>query len=407
MGWLLLGLALGAAGAWLARGRELRAALGAADARRAAEQAALQNVFKALARAALDDYRRGGEADLEKRRFAVKEAISPVQETLGRLEGQLAELERARVGAYAALREQVRALSDGQVLLRREAGNLARALRAPAVRGRWGEIQLRRVVEMAGMDKHCDFVEQPTVETEAGRLRPDLVVMLPGGKQVVVDAKAPLAAYLEAVDAEDDAARQARLKDHARSIREHMAALARKSYFEDLPSSPEFVVMFLPGESFFSAALEHDPDLIEAGIAQNVILATPTTLVALLRTVAYGWRQQGVTENAKAIHELGRELHERLGSLFGHFSNLGKQLEGSVEAYNRALGALESRVLVSARRLRDLGVSRVGEELAAMEPLEVTPRKVEGAALPSASGAEEDLGGEAGALPPAESWPKA
>jgi len=400
MGWLLLGLALGAAGAWLARGRELRAALSAADARRAGEQAALQSSYMALARATLDDYRARTQGDLERRQLAVKEVVTPVRESLGRLDDRLAELERARVGAYAELREQVRALADGQTLLRREATNLARALRAPAVRGRWGELQLRRVVEMAGMEARCDFVEQETLAGEAGPRRPDLVVKLPGGRQVVVDAKAPLAAYLDAADAPTEEIRQARLKDHARAVRDHMASLARKAYWEDLQPSPEFTVMFLPGESFFSAALEQDPDLIEVGLAHNVILATPTTLVALLRAVAYGWRQDAAAENVREVSELGRELHERLCGLSGHVASLGQELAGAVEAYNRAVGAFESRVLVSARRLGELGAARVGHELEAVEPLEAWPRRVELPPAPAAGREAAGAPGEASPLAP-------
>ena len=380
MAWLLLGLALGALGAWFARGRELRAALSAADARRESERAALERSFLQLAREALGEQSVRAETDLERRAAAVSSLVLPVRDSLDRLEARIGELERVRAGAYAELREQVRALNAAQGELRGEAAKLVTALRAPSVRGRWGELQLRRVVELAGMQRHCDFAEQVSVGTDAGRLRPDLIVKLPGGKQVVVDAKAPLAAYLDALDAPDDDSRRARLADHARQVRAHVAALSRKGYWDAIQPAPEFVVLFLPGESFFSAALEHDPGLLEAGIASNVVLATPTTLIALLRSVAYGWRQEAVAENARAVAGLGRELHDRLATLGGHFSTLGRRLSGAVEAYNRAVGALESRVLVSARRFRDLGAARSDAELPLVEPIEQEPRALDASA---------------------------
>ncbi len=372
--WLLLGLLLGATGAWFARGRELRAALDAASARRTGEQATMESSFLQLARSALDEQRARAEGDLDRRQASVAEVVGPVRDSLSRLEGRLGELERARIGAYSELREQVRALGEAQGQLRSEAANLVKALRAPQVRGRWGELQLRRVVELAGMQDRCDFVEQPVLQRADGRSRPDLVVKLPGGRQVVVDAKAPLAAYLDALEAGSEDVRRARLADHARQIREHVFALSRKAYWEGLDPAPEFVILFLPGESFFSAALEADPGLIEAGASRDVVLATPTTLIALLRAVAYGWRQEAVAENAREVSALGRELHDRLGTLSGHVSRLGKQLGGAVEAYNRAVGALESRVLVSARRFSTLGASRPETEIPVVEALEIAPR---------------------------------
>jgi DNA recombination protein RmuC len=354
--WLLLGLVLGAVGAWVARGRESAALLAGLRARDAA-----------------------GE-----RQASFAELVAPVRDTLARLDGRLLELERARVDAYASLREQVRALADGQGQLRGETANLVKALRAPAVRGRWGELQLRRVVELAGMQERCDFVEQASVTLDGARLRPDLVVKLPGGKQVAVDAKAPLSAYLEALEARTDEVRRARLADHARQIRDHIAALSRKAYWEALRPAPEFVVLFLPGEAFFSAALEQDPGLIEAGAAVNVVLATPTTLIALLRAVAYGWREEAVAENARAVSDLGRELHERLASVGGHVARVGQRLAGAVEAYNQAVGALESRVLVSARRFQDLGAAKLGVELRELEPVLAAPREPQSPELTAA-----------------------
>jgi DNA recombination protein RmuC len=262
-----------------------------------------------------------------------------------------------------------------QSALRSETANLVKALRTPTVRGRWGEIQLNRVVEIAGMVEHCDFLEQHSYEGPEGRLRPDLRVLLPGGKNVIVDAKAPLQAYLDSLEAPADEIRVARLKDHARQVREHMARLAAKSYWDYLKPSPEFVVLFLPGETFFSAALEQDPSLIEQGVKQHVILATPTTLIALLRAVAYGWRQELLAENAARISELGRELYDRLVTTTASISGLGVALKNCVEKYNRAVGSLESRVLPSARRFKELGVT-AKTELSALEPVGTIPREL-------------------------------
>jgi DNA recombination protein RmuC len=252
------------------------------------------------------------------------------------------------------------------------------------VRGRWGEVQLKRVCELAGMLEHCDFVTQETVAGEDGRLRPDLVVRLVGGKRIVVDAKTPLDAYLEAVGAPDDDARRRWLQQHARAVRQHVEALSRKSYWEQFDDAPELVVLFLPGESFFSAALEHDPSLIEQAVDQRVILATPTTLIALLKALAYGWRQEALAENAREISALGRELYERLGTLGEHFVRLGDQLGRTVRSYNQAVGSLETRVLVSARRFRDLGAALPEHEIAVVEPVGEAVREVRGEELVAA-----------------------
>ena len=334
--------------------------------------------FLDLARATLAQTQEAARGDLEMRQQAIVELVTPVRNSLDKVDSQIQELEKARAGAYAALHEQVRGLVETQTQLRAETGKLVTALRTPGVRGRWGEIQLRRVVEMAGMLDHCDFVTQAAVTSEEGRLRPDLLVRLPAGKIIVVDAKTPLDGYLQAIDAPDEQTRKARLADHARQVRAHLTALGRKSYWEQFDYAPEFAVLFLPGECFFSAALESDPSLIEFGVGQNIILATPTTLIALLRAVAYGWRQENLAQNAAEISALGKELFKRLSDMGDHWSKMGKALERAVEAYNGAVGSLEARVMVSARKFADLKTAPLGVEIAALEPLEKSVRAVQG-----------------------------
>jgi DNA recombination protein RmuC len=327
--------------------------------------------FLELAQSTLERFQTQAKDDLDQRRVAVEHLVAPIKESLARVDGQIQHLEKARSEAYGALLGQVRTLAESQDRLRAETGNLVTALRAPAVRGRWGEIQLRRVVEMAGMLSHCDFVEQVTATADDRRLRPDLVVKLPGGKNVVVDAKVPLQAYLEAVDAPDEETRTARLGDHARQIRQHMAKLSLKSYWEQFQPAPEFVVMFIPGEAFYSAALEQDPGLIEEGVSQRVLLATPTTLIGVLKAVAYGWHQETVAESARAVSALGKELHARLATLGDHMAKLGLQLDRAVSSYNQTVGSLERRVLPAARRFSELGADG-GREIPILEPVEKT-----------------------------------
>jgi DNA recombination protein RmuC len=329
--------------------------------------------FLVLAKESLERFQTEARGDLENRQKAVADLVAPVRDSLNKVDAQIQQMEVARGDAYGELRAQVQSLITTQKELQSETGNLVRALRTPNVRGRWGEIQLRRVVEIAGMLNYCDFTEQETVTTETGRLRPDLVVKLPGGKNVVVDAKTPLQAFLEAFETNDEETRRACLANHARQVRDHMKTLAGKNYWEQFDPTPEFVVMFLPGETFFSAALEQDPGLIEQGVLNHVIPASPTTLIALLKAVAYGWNQEKLARNAQQISLLGKELHDRLRLLTAHITAVGTGLDRAVESYNKTVGSLESRVLVSARKFAELGAS-VAEDIPELQPIETTAR---------------------------------
>ncbi|MGC2594674.1 MAG: DNA recombination protein RmuC [Rhabdochlamydiaceae bacterium] len=333
--------------------------------------------FLDLAKTSLERFQEGAKGDLDKRQIAIVELLNPVKESLQKLDHGMRQIEKERKGDQESIKGQIQSLFESEKLLKQETSNLVKALRSPLTRGRWGEIQLRRVVELAGMVNHCDFFEQQQEIGDSGRLRPDLVVRLPGGRQVIVDAKVPLEAYLEAIHSEDEVIRLQRFKDHARQVRAHVSALGKKAYWERFQPTPEFVILFLPAETFFSAALEYDPSLIEVGAEQNVILATPTTLIALLRAVAYGWKQENLSRQMEKMHELGQDLYKRLADMNSHFSKMGRSLSSAVEAYNKGIGSLETRVLVTARKFKEMGIMSGQVEIEEVECIEKMPREVE------------------------------
>jgi len=357
--------------------------------------------FLELARATLERFQETAKGDLESRQKAIDQLVKPLKESLDKVDGKIGELEKVRAGAYSELREQVKTLATSQLQLQSETGNLVKALRTPHVRGRWGEIQLRRVVELAGMLQYCDFVEQETVTTEDGRLRPDLIVRLPGNRTIVVDAKVPFDAFYESISTMDDDIRSARLKDHARLVRTHIGSLSKKSYWESVQPTPEFVLLFLPGETFYSAALEHDPKLIEDGVGLGVIIATPTTLIALLKAVSYGWRQEQMAANAQEVSKLAKELYDRLRTFTNYFADIGRGLDRALESYNKGVGSLEARVLVTARKFKERGAI-AGEEIETLEPIDKAARALsldEGGLFPDLVAGETDPEEEEDTLP--------
>ena len=341
--------------------------------------------FLHLAETRLREARTEASADIDARKVAIENLLMPLATTLARVDLEIKAAERRRIESGTELLQRIASLDAAGQDLRGQTQRLVDALKRPGVRGRWGELQLKRVVELAGMLEHCDFEEQQTTLTEEERrLRPDVIVRLPGGKHVVIDAKAPLDAYLRALEAPDEIARQELLADHARQVRTHLTQLARKGYAAHIKPGPDFVVMFLPGEMFFSAALEQDPELIQFGVAQHVVPASPTTLIALLRAVAYGWQQEAVAEDAQKISDLGRSLYDSIRVLGGHFGDLGGRLKASLDAYNRAVASLEGNVLVRARRFKDLPAARGTEEIVALEPIDRVPRMLQASELTDA-----------------------
>jgi len=336
-----------------------------------------------------EKHKEAASEDLAKRHEAIEGLIKPVAQSLEKFENRIGEIEKAREGAYRAIHEQVRALTDGQTRLHSETNKLVSALRQPKTRGRWGEFQLHQVFEMAGMSEHVDFTSEHHVPGSEGARRPDAVVHLPGGKAVVVDAKTPLDAYLNAIEAVDEPSREAALKSHVRQIRAHVDALAGKEYWNALPVTPDFVVMFVPGEAFYSAAIEMDPELFESAISKKVLIATPTTLIALVKAIAYGWQQEKLAKNAEEVAGLARTLYDRIRTFGDHMEKLGAALRSSVERYNKAVGSLEGRVLPTARRFEGLGVVSAGTNVESLSGVEVEPRQLTASELVKAGGTRE------------------
>lgn len=332
--------------------------------------------FLTLAKSTLEQFTTRAQGTLSQKEQAIQHLVDPIKQSLTTMAGKLEELEKSRVGAYEGLKQQVASLIETQKDLRKETVNLSTALKSPNIRGRWGEIQLKRVVEIAGLSEHCDFNEQAHIDTEDGKLRPDMVVHLPGKKSLVIDAKVPLSSYLQGLEEQDANRRKQKFQEHARHLRNHVTALGRKSYWSHNGDSltPDFTILFLPGDTFLSTALEYDPALIEDSIQKQVIIATPGTLIALLHGVAYSWRQEALTENAKRISQLGGELYKRIGDMSGHFQKVGSSLDSAVNSYNRAVGSLETRVMPSVRKFKELQVVSDSQEIPSIAPVDTNAR---------------------------------
>jgi DNA recombination protein RmuC len=358
---------------------------------RASHEDQLRSAFQALAastlKASTDEFlkladqkignvHREAAIDLTRRQQELGTLVTPIRETLTQVDAKLKEVEKTRVDDSASMRSLLNLVGHTQQQLQHETQNLVRALRSPGVRGQWGEVQLRKVVELAGMMEHCDFDQQPTIFTDGGRLRPDMTINLPGGRSIVVDAKAPLEAFLDAQGAADDGIRSGKLADHVRQVKDHVTKLGAKSYWDALPASPELVVLFLPAEAIYMAALERDAALIDYGVKQNVLIASPLTLIALLRAAAFGWKQERLTINAEEISKLGRALHESVGTMADHLEDLRRRMDGTFSTFNKLVGSFENNVLVKARRFRELGAGSA-KEIPVIDPLETVARKLD------------------------------
>jgi DNA recombination protein RmuC len=358
---------------------------------RAADQDRLRDAFQSLAASTLkhstDEFlkladqkignvHREAAIDLTRRQQELGTLVTPIKDTLQQVDAKLKEVEKARVDDSANMRSLLGLVGHTQQQLQQETQNLVRALRSPGVRGQWGEVQLRKVVELSGMLEHCDFDEQPTIFAESGRMRPDMTINLPGGRTIVVDAKAPLEAFLDAQGATEEGIRSGKLADHVRQVKDHVTKLGAKSYWDALPTSPELVILFLPAEAIYMAALERDSALIDFGVRQNVLIASPLTLIALLRAASYGWKQERLTINAEEISRLGKALHESIATMAEHLEDLRKRMDGTFSTFNKVVGSFENNVFVKARRFRELGAGSV-KEIALVEPLETVARKVD------------------------------